>query len=93
MPLLESDFYVPYNSRGLEILAVCLDVDESRVKGTVAPFSLSYPILVDQGAMIARSYKVTGIPLNIIVDKKGVIQYRKAGYDPEGMRSVIEKLL
>lgn len=93
LPLLENDFYIPYNSKGLELLSVCLSADESRIKSAISPFSLSFPILVDQSGETVGSYKVASIPLNLVVDKKGVIQYRKAGYDPNGIRSIVEKLL
>jgi hypothetical protein len=93
LPLLEKDIYSLYSSKGLEILAICLDNNEDAIKSTIAPFDLTYRILYDRGGMTVRAYKVTGIPLNLIVDKKGVIQYREIGYDPAAMRNVIEKLL
>ncbi len=93
LPLLEKDIYSLYSSKGLEILAICLDDNEDAIKSTVASFNLTYRILYDKGGTTAKAYKVTSIPLNLIVDKKGVIQYRNTGYDSATMRSVIEKIL
>jgi len=74
-------------------LAVGLDSDESVTKRAVAPLGLSYTLLIDEMGQAVKDYKITSIPLNVIVDKKGVIRYRKSGYDPEGMKKVIEELL
>ena len=93
MPLLERDIYSLYKSRGLEILAICLNDNEDAIKSAIAPFNLTYRVLTDRGGMTARAYKVTSIPMNLIIDKKGIIRYRNVGYDPSAMRSVIDKLL
>ena len=74
-------------------MAVGLDPDEIKLKRTAAPMGLSYTLLIDGMGQAVKDYKIRSIPLNIVVDKKGIIRYRKSGYDPEGMRSVIEELL
>ena len=38
--------------------------------------SINYPVALDSNADVARLYQVVGIPLNIILDKKGVIRYK-----------------
>ena len=90
---MEKDIYSLYSSKGLEILAICLSDNEDAIKSTIAPYNLTYRVLADRGGVTARAYKVTSIPMNLIVDKKGVIRYRNVGYDPSAMKSVIEKLL
>jgi cytochrome c biogenesis protein CcmG/thiol:disulfide interchange protein DsbE len=93
LPLLERDIYSVYKSKGLEILSISINDNEEIIKSIVAKNNLTYPMLVDKDGTVARSYKVTGIPLNIIVDKKGIIQYRQTGYDPGVIGSIIEKFL
>jgi len=93
LPLLERDIYSVYKSKGLEILSISIDDNEEIIKSIVASNNLTYPMLVDKDRTVARSYKVTGIPLNIIVDKKGIIQYRQTGYDPGVITAIIEKSL
>lgn len=92
MPLLEQDFYYPYGDK-VEILAVCLDKNEEKIISSILPFNLSYRILIDEGRTAAKDYKVRGIPLNLIIDKEGVIRYRQPGYNPDAMREVVEQLL
>jgi len=93
LPLLEQDFYNTYNSKGLEIVAVCLDDDKGRIISTISQFNLSYHVLVDNGMAAAKAYKANAIPLNLIIDRKGVIQYREVGYNPDAMKEIIEKSL
>jgi cytochrome c biogenesis protein CcmG, thiol:disulfide interchange protein DsbE len=90
---LERDIYSRYKSRGFEILAICLNDNEDAIKSAIAPFNLTYRVLTDRGGMTARTYKVTSIPMSLIIDKKGIIRYRKVGYDPSAMMDVIDKLL
>ena len=92
LPLLEKDFYYPYGDK-VEILAVCLDENEEKIISAILPFNLSYRILIDKGRTAAKDYKVRGIPLNLIIDKKGIIRYRQAGYNPGAMREVVEQFL
>ena len=93
LPLLENDLYSPYSSKGLEILAVCLDENKDRIVSTIAPFNLSYRILVDKDRTAARAYRVSAIPSNFVIDRGGVIRYRQTGYNMGAMRTLIATLL
>jgi hypothetical protein len=37
---------------------------------------VNYPVVLDSEAVAARLYKVVGIPLNIVLDRNGVIEYK-----------------
>jgi len=92
LPLLARDFHHPYGDK-VEVLAVCLDDNEEKIMSAIIPFNLSYRVLIDKGRTVAKSYKVRGIPLNLIIDKEGIIRYRQLGYNPNAMREMIEQLL
>jgi peroxiredoxin len=36
-------------------------------------YSLPYTVLVDSDAVVARKYNVRGVPMKVVVDKKGAI--------------------
>ena len=93
LPLIDRDFHYPYNSRGLEIFSICLDVDEERIISTIMPLNLSYRVLVDKEGAANKAYRVTGIPLNLIIDKSGIIRYLQVGYNPSVMQEIVEQLL
>jgi peroxiredoxin len=92
LPLLEQDFYYAYGDK-VEIVTICLEDNEERIISAILPFSLSYRVLIDKGRTAAKSYKVRGIPLNLVIDKEGIIRYRQLGYNPSAMREVVEQFL
>ncbi len=38
---------------------------------------INYPIVFDANDEVRKLYKVMGVPLNIVLDKNGVIVYKK----------------
>ena len=42
------------------------------------------PVLLDKDGENAEAYRVQGIPTTIMIDKSGIIQYRKAGAVTKG---------
>lgn len=100
MPTMEQA-YREYRGRGLEILAVSLDVGHPPVVAVnVAQFmeelKLTFPALLDPQMEVARRYRVFGIPVTFLIDREGIIRAREAGYrdwtSPES-RKKLEELL
>ncbi len=100
MPTMERA-YQEYRARGLEILAVSLDVGpEAAVTQDVAKFmaelKLSFPALLDPEWKVARLYRVVGIPKTVLIDRHGVIRAVETGqrdwFSPES-RKKLEQLL
>jgi peroxiredoxin len=54
---------------------------------------LSFPVLVDATDQVAKSYGVSAVPTNLVLDKKGIIRYRGEGFDPQGMQQALEAAL
>ena len=52
-----------------------IDIQESaqKVKSLVDKKKINYPVVLDSDADVARLYKLMGIPLNIVLDRNGVI--------------------
>lgn len=90
-----------YNARGLEILAVSIDVGhEATAAVTVAQFmaelKLSFSALLDHKMKVAELYRVRGIPATFLIDRRGVIRAVEMGprdwASPESSEK-LEKLL
>jgi hypothetical protein len=84
-----------YKDKGAMIVMVNIDSDRFRV----APFLKKNPntatVLMSDGK-VEDSYGVQGIPLTLILDRKGMIRYRKIGFSAEGeseLRGAIDALL
>ena len=84
------DLYNEYKSRGFQIITI-------RISGSPASwaqeYGLSFPVLDDNSEKIWDIYGEGSVPLNIIVDRDGIIRYKEAGYNESGIKSIIEKYL
>ncbi|MGR3302066.1 MAG: TlpA family protein disulfide reductase [Candidatus Scalindua sp.] len=89
IPILKK-YYNELKDDGLNVLAIDIQESEKKVKSFVEKQQINYPVVLDSTAKTARLYKVVGIPLNVILDKNGVIVY-KQNRPPD--KEILEKLL
>ena len=88
------DLHAKYAAKGLKILSINIAANDppQRVEAYQQKAQLPYPILYDAVQEVSRLYYVTGVPVSIIIDRKGVIQYR--GYQlPDNVDQLIAQLL
>ncbi len=78
MPTMEA-LYQQFKARGLEILAVSIDVDRSDVTTFMNAHGLTFPVLLDPDSRVANEYRVTAIPTHYFIDRTGVIRSREVG--------------
>ncbi len=76
IPILK-EYYNEFKDDGLNVLAIDIQESAKKVKSLIEKKQINYPVVLDSSAEIARLYKVVGIPLNIILDKNGVIVYKE----------------
>jgi peroxiredoxin len=76
IPLLK-EYYNEFKDDGLEVLSIDIQESKKKVGSFVKKNEINYPVVLDSIAKVAMLYKVRGIPLNIILDKNGVIKYRE----------------
>ncbi|TFG37071.1 MAG: TlpA family protein disulfide reductase [Candidatus Aminicenantes bacterium] len=95
IPFLVS-LYEEYKDRGLAVVGVGLDQGGASV---IAPFveanSVTYTILVGDQA-ISQQYKVSGIPMTLMIDRDGRVASKEVGFAPTmeaEMRARVEELL
>ncbi len=89
IPILK-EYYSELKDDGLNVLGIDVQESAKKVKSLVDKHEINYPVVLDSKAVAARLYKVVGIPLNIVVDRDGIIQY-KANKPPE--KELLKKLL
>jgi peroxiredoxin len=78
IPILK-EYYSELKDDGLNVLGIDIQESVKKVKSLIEKMQINYPVVLDSSADVARLYKVVGIPLNIILDKNGVIVYKKNG--------------
>lgn len=91
IPLLKK-IYSKYQAQGLEILAVSLRESKEKLTSFAKKNGINYAILIDPEGNVGTAYGVVGIPTNVIVSKKGIIEF-KGNALPNDYESLIEKVL
>jgi len=56
-------------------------------------FELAWPVIVGETDAINVSYGEMGVPMTVIIDKRGIIRQITQGYKPEHDVPFIERLL
>src|SRR5437879_3349951 len=84
MPTMERAYH-DYKARGLEILAVSIDIDAGseaalagQVKAFMAELTLTFPALLDPNGDVVRTYRLRGLPTTFLIDRKGIARPRSA---------------
>jgi len=89
VPILKK-YYNELKDDGLKILNLDIQESNKKVDSFVKRNQINYPVALDSNAKVAMLYKVVGIPLNVILDKNGVIRYKENKPPSE---ELLEKLL
>ncbi|MEE9603941.1 MAG: TlpA disulfide reductase family protein [Candidatus Scalindua sp.] len=89
VPLLK-EYYGEFKDSGLEVLNIDIQESKKKVGSFVEKNGINYPVVLDVTAKVASLYKVRGIPLNIILDKDGIIKYRD---NRPPNKEILDKLL
>lgn len=97
IPSLEA-LYRDFAPRGFKILAVSVDDDANApqtVRNFLAPFHVTYDVLLDKNGSVQKAFRPTGFPENFVIGADGVIRKKAYAQDwnsPEN-RALIARLL
>jgi len=79
MPTLEA-LYQRYKDRGLEVLAVNVDMlSTAGVEAFVKEVTVTFQIVLDPSWSVARAYRVLGLPTTYLIDRGGNVVVRRGG--------------
>lgn len=89
--------YKSYKDRGFELIGMSTDKagDVEMVRRFAKSLDIPYPIILTPDE-VARSYKVTGLPTTVLIDKKGKIREKIIGYNNtigQQITSKVEELI
>jgi hypothetical protein len=104
LPDIQNQFADVYGPQGLEVVAIDPDSDDYLAPASVADFAaihgLTIPVLVQETAITPTYSTIEGIfdganpyPVDILIDKTGIIRYVAREYDPVAMDDLIQELL
>ena len=89
VPILK-EYYNDLKDNGLRVLGIDVQESKKKVNSFIEKKRINYPVVLDSHADTARLYKVVGIPLNIVLDKNGVVRYKETRLPS---KEFLEKLL
>ncbi len=79
MPSMQK-VYSQFKDRGLEMLTISVDKDQSLIQPFMDQYQLTFPVLLDPESDVAKKvYKTTGVPETFIVNKHGIIVHKAIG--------------
>ena len=85
IPYLES-LYEKHRADGLEIVGVSVDArgQESSIREFADEFRMTYPIWLDPDGRVQSLYLALGVPSSYLIDRAGVLRWRRLGTIREG---------
>ncbi|MDZ7689748.1 MAG: TlpA disulfide reductase family protein [Balneolaceae bacterium] len=74
------DLYEQYRDQGLVVLGVSIDEQgRSVVKPFMEKYSVTYPMVIDDGTIMEKYGPTMGIPTSYIINKQGNLEYFSVG--------------
>ena len=70
-----------YQARGLALVGVSVDADGSddAIRAFMTDFRMTYPIWRDPDERVSTQFLVIGVPATFLIDRAGVLRWRKTG--------------
>ena len=70
-----------YQARGLALIGVSVDADGSddAIRAFMTDFRMTYPIWRDPDERVSTQFLVIGVPATFLIDRTGVLRWRKTG--------------
>lgn len=81
-----------YRSAGLQVYGINVDDDQTRAIAYGKSETVSYPLLLDPGKSVARSYRVDNLPMTLLIDRNGVIRNVYRDYNARSEESYMRQL-
>ncbi len=64
-----------YEPQGVHVIGINIQDSPARTEGGIKDFGIKYRVVRDADASVTRSYKVTGTPTILFLDRNGVVRY------------------
>jgi peroxiredoxin len=81
-----------YGSVGFTVLGVSLDTEPARADALAGAAGIGYPVLVDAGKSVSRTYEADELPLIVLIDREGAIRARHTALDERDERGLLVDL-
>lgn len=83
-----------YQTKDVVFLGIAVDDTEPKLREFVTRLEVNFPVGLDEGAVIQKSFGLYGLPTTYFIDRRGVINYFHSGaVTEELLRHELDKLL
>ena len=72
-----------YKKKGLQVISINLDHNKALATQFLQQSPANFPIIYDQKGLIAREYKIKGMPSSFIIDQNGSLVSKHVGFNKE----------
>jgi peroxiredoxin len=95
-PQIETQFWQRWRPRGLMVLGI--DGREEgdaliKSRGFRDKHKLTYPLLIDTEGKATAAYHVQASPVNVVIDRDGIVSYVSTGFNSDALKAVLTPLL
>ena len=84
------ELYKKHAPHGMQLLAISTDQSEEMLRAFIQEQHVPYPVI--QSREVALQYHIEGIPVTVVVDREGLVQFVQEGAGDEFI-SVVERLM
>jgi len=81
-----------YGSVGLVVLGVNLDQEPERAAALAGAAGIGYPVLLDSGKNVSKTYRADDLPLIVLIDRQGAVRARHDALDEREERGLLVNL-
>jgi peroxiredoxin len=81
-----------YGNVGFTVLGVNLDNEPGQAAALAGAAGIGYPVLIDEGKDVSKSYRADDLPLIVLIDRHGAIRARHQALDEREERGLLVDL-
>jgi peroxiredoxin len=80
-----------YRKEGLEVIAINVKESADKVNKFIAKYGITFTMLLDEKAEIAKKYNLVGFPYNLMIDGNGMVVYM-GSEPPKNFKKMFDEL-
>lgn len=81
-----------YGKRGVQVISISVDAGRAQAGELARLTGAKFPVIHDPRDEVASRYGVTGIPMNVVIDRDGNVNQVIVGADIAALKSAAERL-
>jgi peroxiredoxin len=89
VPVL-NEIYRKYTPLGVTLVAISVEDRRDAIDAFSRRHKVEFPVLLDTDGEVSRRYGLIGLPMNVVVDRNGIVTTRKFGVVDAEVRSALD---